>query len=81
MTDTGIRYTHCRGPHCGGMELRHPSEREDGLCLSNHDPHRVGCYARAAQWAEKHCPRAEHAGLDSPEWSVAIDQWLEAGAP
>lgn len=79
MTDTGIRYTHCRGPHCGGRVLLRESERADGLCLG--EPNRAGCFSRANDWADQHLPDTAEAGLDSPEWSVAIDQWLEAGAP
>mgnify|MGYP003556940694 len=69
MTDTGIRYTHCRGPHCGGAKLHDEvNETQDGLCLQ--------CYMHARAWAQY----PDYA-LESPEWSVAIDQWLESGAP
>ena len=72
MTDTGIRYTHCRGPHCEeSFEELHSLSCIDGLC------HR--CWRKMDAWRD-----ARGLGLmvvQSVEWSVAIDQWLEAGAP
>lgn len=77
MTDTGIRYTHCRGPHCGGQKLRLVDEQLDGLCFGL--PADSSCFSRARQWAQAR--EMGFMALDSPEWSIAIDQWLEAGAP
>ena len=71
MTDTGIRYTHCRGPHCGGRKLRMVDERADGLCFDLQAT--SSCFSRARAWAQAH--EMGFMTLDSPEWSVAIDQW------
>lgn len=75
MTDTGIRYTHCRGPHCGGRQLFEGAPVPDGLCSDGDGC----CFDRFNTWRMEHAKNV--GGYASVEWSVAIDQWLEAGAP
>ena len=78
MTDTGIRYTHCRGPHCGGRKLLGGASALDGLCSGTD----ASCFESFNAWRMEHAKRALFEGsYASVEWSVAIDQWLEAGAP
>lgn len=74
-TDTGIRYTHCRGPNCReAFKSPQTLSCSDGLCWM--------CWNKAARWAALRGDIGDHAHRAySPEWSVAIDQWLEAGAP
>ncbi len=82
MSDTGIRYTRCRSPHCGGEELVDSIDRCDGLCSTG----KASCFDRFFQWDRA---RGSVQALEvdlasaarSPERSVAIDEWLEAGAP
>lgn len=74
MTDTGIRYTHCRGPHRDRREVGGDDAR-DGLCSVVGG----GCTHRYFMWC--HANGKSTHPLDSIERSVAIDQWLEAGAP
>ena len=86
MSDTGIRYTHCRAPNCG-VELTHEAEHADGLhsiTISGDE----GCFHRFNRWRleSRHHASVEWSvdyvlGYASVEWSVAIDEWLEAGAP
>ncbi len=78
MTDTGIRYTHCRGPHCGGRDLI-GLDVFDGLCSGRRKDDT--CYQRFTHWLDETAPHIHTFTVQSPEWSVAIDQWLEAGAP
>lgn len=78
MTDTGIRYTHCRGPHCGGRKLL-GLDIYDGLCSG--DTGDNDCYGRFREWVYDSAPHVDAFAIVSIEWSVAIDQWLEAGAP
>lgn len=78
-------FTHCKACGC---TLRRVFDHQDGLCSHQYDS-LAGCFHKWRRWLVQRpdCPKElEHedvnsAPYDSPIRAVAIDQWLEQGAP
>jgi hypothetical protein len=68
------KYVSCRVKDCLESSSHH---KADGLCLMHYTAFRDTNYARVAiehRWTK---PPSLITLYDSPEWHIAIDQWLE----
>lgn len=76
-----MTWTHCR---CCGKELILKPDKLDGLCFDKTSPCTVlferSEFGRAFSNYAPSIPGGLYKILSSPERSVAIDAWLEAGA-
>jgi len=77
MSDKSYGYRHCK--RCG-RAIQRISDQADGL--HSLDDQQDSCFYRWVQWHEKTKLKSAFAlSYNSPERAVAIDEWLEAGAP